>query len=920
VVRLPSGKVTLLLTDIEGSTLLLQELGSRYRAVLDDHRRILEQAFASNDGVVVDREGDAFFCVFSSADDAVAAAQAAQHGLAAHEWPSNDGLAVRIGIHTGEPERHGDGYVGLDVHRAARVMSAAHGGQVLLTAATLNSLTHKMPTRDLGLHRLKDFDERQLLFQLLTEGLQADFPPLRTLERRPTNLPRPTTALVGRRREREELRWALVDDAVRLVTLTGSGGTGKTRLALEVARDLLDNFGHGVFFVSLAPAAAPEDVLPAVAEALALRLRPGQPAVELLADHLRGQALLVLDNFEHVAAAAPSVASLLEASPQLTVLATSRNRLRVRGEHVFRLEPLPVPAPRDRQPERLEQVDSVALFVERARAADEDFALTHANGRAVGQICRCTEGLPLALELAAARASILAPDELARRLGDRLALLTGGARDLPDRQQTLRATIDWSYGLLEPAVQVVFAQLAVFAGGCDLTAVAGVCTTEEPLEVLAALADANLVGAKKDAGETRFSMLETVREFARELFDRRDDRVDLTRRHAKHYLALAQSAADLYHSSAQQAVASVEKEFPNVHAALVWALENDPETGLRTIASLRSFFLTYGRYDQVRGELLERALESHGVSSGTRAGVALLTAKLAGHQGDWDAAGRYNDQALAFFRLSSNAEGIALCLAERGWNDYRRGDYEGAISFCGEAATLVRGAPRSRAFANSLNISASAEAALGRADVARALYLQGVEYCRASGNEHGLGSVLSSFGGVLLEQGAYEQARAALIEGLPLARKFSDREQTLVYVVNLGILALEQGRFEEALGFCREALTLSELLGHRYGTVFAFEITAALAAELGTTETAALLFTASGLLRENLQMPAKDADADFVARRLALVAAALGPEAVERHARVTTEDAFDAAFEFVAASEDQHEPALRRLLGARVAP
>ena len=807
----PTGKVTLLFSDIEGSTQLLERLGTdRYAEALEVHRQALREAFERHGGYEVDCEGDAFFVAFASAQEAVTAAAEGQQALAAEKWPEEGAIRVRMGVHTGEPERHGERYVGLDVHCAARVMSAAHGGQVLLTGATLGTLTRDVPTRDLGLHRLKDFGERQLLLQLVIEGLPAEFPPPRTLERRPTNLPMPLTALVGRQREREELRRLLVDDAVRLVTLTGAGGTGKTRLALQVAYDLLDNFAQGVFFASLVPAAAPEHVLPTVGEALGLRLYSTRPAAELLADHLRGRTLLVLDNFEHVDAAAPSVASLLEASSQLTVLATSRNRLRVRGERVFRLEPLPVPRPRDRQPEQLEPVDSVALFAERARAVDAGFAITAGNARAVGEICRSTDGLPLAIELAAARTAILATEELARRLGQRLSLLTEADRDLPDRQQTLRATLDWSYGLLEPAAKGVFAQLGVFSGGCDLGAVASICTTEEPLEAMTALVDANLVRVHKDAGESRFSMLETMREYALELLEKRDDHEDLTRRHAEHYIRWAQTAADTYHSSPQQAVASVELDFSNLRAALAWALASDPEKAFGTVASLKSFFVTHGRYDEER-QWLESVLDGHAVAAGARAEVALLAAKLAGHQGDWPAASRYHEQALALFRESGDVEGTALSLADRGWNAYLRGDHEAAISLCRDSWGLVRDAPASAALVNSLNIMASAEAALGNREAGRAHYQQAIEYARLAGLEHSLGSVLASFGSLLLDNGELEEARVALEEGLSFARKFSDREQTLTYVVNLGILAVEQARYEEATGFCREALALAEV-------------------------------------------------------------------------------------------------------------
>ena len=468
--ELPTGTVTFLFTDIEGSTRLLTELGPSYVDVLAEHRRMLRETFGERAGVEVDTQGDAFFFAFARASDAVAAAAAAQDALA--ELP----LRVRMGVHTGEPVVTEEGYVGLDVHRAARIAAAGHGGQVLVSQATHDLAG--LPLRDLGEHRLKDLSAAERIFQLGDD----EFPPLKTLYA--TNLPVPTTPFVGRERELAEVAELL--GRSRLVTITGTGGGGKTRLGLQAAAAAADDYPAGVWWVALAAAAEPSEVLPTIGRALGLA---GPPA-DGIADRVM---LVLLDNFEHLMAAAADVEQLLGACPNLTLLVTSRERLRVAAEQVY-------PAP------LLEREDAVALFTARARASDPAFE----PDEHVDQICARLDDLPLALELAAARTGMLTSEQLLARLGDRLDLLRGG-RDSDLRQATLRATIAWSYELLSSSEQKLFAALSVFRGGFTLVAAEAVCSAD--LEVLESLADKSLI-RRWDKG--RFGMLETIREFAGE--------------------------------------------------------------------------------------------------------------------------------------------------------------------------------------------------------------------------------------------------------------------------------------------------------------------------------------------------------------------------------------------------------------------
>ncbi|HEV2238574.1 MAG TPA: adenylate/guanylate cyclase domain-containing protein, partial [Ktedonobacterales bacterium] len=429
--QLPTGTVTFLFSDIEGSTRLLQLLGADYAHLLGQHQALLRAAVAAHAGAEVDTQGDAFFVAFATAPDAVAAAADATRALALHHWPQDARLQVRMGLHTGTPQLVGDHYVGLDVHRAARIAAAGHGGQVLLSEATRLLVEHALPEgvtlREVGAHRLKDLQQAEHLCQLVLPGLPADFPTLKTLDAHPHNLPIEPAPLLGRAEQVAAVGSLLQRADVRLVTLTGPGGVGKSRLAAQVAAELLEVFADGVWFVRLSRLTDPSLVVPTIAQTLGLKEMGSQPVAELLRAHLANRRLLlVLDNCEQVVGAAPEVAGLLAASPGLKVLATSRLPLHLRGERVYAVPPLPLATPGHLLPvERLAQYAAVALFVERARDARPDFAVTAANAPAVAEICARLDGLPLAIELAAARIAVLPPEALLARLSARLKLLTG---------------------------------------------------------------------------------------------------------------------------------------------------------------------------------------------------------------------------------------------------------------------------------------------------------------------------------------------------------------------------------------------------------------------------------------------------------------------------------------------------------------
>ncbi len=605
---LPTGTVTFLFTDIEGSTQQLRQLGEHYAGVLTECCRLLRAAFNQWHGHQVSSQGDSFFVAFARATDALEASVDAQRALVRHAWPHGASVRVRMGLHTGEPQLSPEGYVGLDVHRAARIMSAGHGGQVLLSETTRALVEHDLPEgvslRDLGAHRLKDLQHPSHLFQLVISGLPADFPPLKTLDISGNNLPSQPTALIGREQEAATVQHLLQREEVRLLTLTGPGGSGKTRLGLQVAAELSDGFADGVYFVNLAPLSDPEFVVPTIAQALALKATGSQPFLDLLKASLREkQLLLLLDNFEQVVSAAIQVAELLDSCPELKVVVTSRMALHLRGEQEFTVSPLAVPDPHH-LPDlvTLSQYEAVALFILRAQSLKPDFHMNHANAPTIAEICARLDGLPLAIELAAARSKVLPPQALLARLGQRLALLTGGARDAPARQQTLRDTIKWSYDLLETEEQRLFRWLSVFAGGSTLEAMetVGHGTGHEEINVLnrvASLIDKSLVQQRdQEAGEPRFTMLETVREYGLERLSESREAGVSQRAHALYYLALAQEAEP--HLKGPQQVLwwrRLEQEQENLRAALVWLIKQEEgELALRLSGALWRFWRIRG--------------------------------------------------------------------------------------------------------------------------------------------------------------------------------------------------------------------------------------------------------------------------------------------------------------------------------------
>ncbi|HET7703722.1 MAG TPA: adenylate/guanylate cyclase domain-containing protein [Candidatus Limnocylindrales bacterium] len=628
---LPTGTVAFVFTDIEGSTRLAQALpADRWEALLDRHRQLIRTAVAAHGGVEVMTEGDGFFLAFPRTAAAIAAVVQAQRALAAEPWPDDAPIRVRMGVHTGDGRLDRDrSYVGADVHRAARVAAAGHGGQVLLSETTSTLVADELPPgvglRGLGEHRLKDLRPERIC-QLVVEGLRAEFPPIRSLDRQPNNLPTQLTSFVGRDAELAAASGLL--GSSRLLTLTGPGGTGKTRLSLQLAADVSDRFPDGVWFVALEPVRDPAMIAGTILTTLGLIESAGRSARDVLLDWLSERAvLLVLDNFEQVIDGAPVVTDLLRGAPRLSIVVTSRAPLRVSGEQEY---PVPgLPAPRDvlsltdlekmnlpAADRRLDaaaatQFEAVRLFIARAMAVRPDFRVTNDNAPAVAAIAARLHGMPLAIELAAARAKLLAPDAILERLEHQLGVLQAGARDLPERQQTLRGAIAWSHDLLGAGERRLLARLSVFVAGCELDSAEVVCGPAgelgglDVLDGLMALSDQSLVRAEEIDGATRFRMLDTIREFAAERLSESGDRAVIEERHRAAFLALAESLTPRLSGDDQRVwLGRLERDHDNIRAVLDRAVAaGDADTAIRLGFAMWRFWQKRGHLAEARRRL-----------------------------------------------------------------------------------------------------------------------------------------------------------------------------------------------------------------------------------------------------------------------------------------------------------------------------
>jgi predicted ATPase/class 3 adenylate cyclase len=898
----PTGTVTFLFTDIEGSTKLWERHPEAMSEALARHDAILHRVTEEHEGYVFKTVGDAFCAAFPTAPDALEAALSAQRALVAEEWGETGALRVRMALHMGAAEERDGDYFGPPVNRVARLLSAGHGGQVLLSLPTHEMVRDQLPAGmslvELGEHRLKDLFRPERVFQLVIPELPSEFPPLRTLDAYRNNLPLQPTPLVGREKEVAQVRDLLRRDETRLLTLTGPGGTGKTRLALQAAADLLEDFPDGTFFASLATLTEAELFLPAVAETLGVREVGEQPLGETLKDYLREKRLLLVpDNFEQVLGAAPAVTELLAASPGLKVLATSRAPLGLYGEHEYPVPPLTLPDLKRPPPlELLTQYEAVGLFVERARAVKPDLAITNESAPAVAEICVRLDGLPLAIELAAARIKMLPPKALLERLSSRLKLLTGGARDLPERQRTLRGTIEWSHALLDEGEQVLFGRLAVFSGGRTLEAIEAVCDAQQDdlpvdaFEGVSSLLDKSLLRQEEGPeGEPRFVMLETIHEFAREKLQESGEAEEIKRTHAEYFLTLAEEANPALKGPDQlEWLERLEAEHDNMRVALSWALERkEAELAVRLGATLWWFWWMRGHYSEGR-RWLEASLAMDGrVSAESRARTLAGVGMVARDQGDFGRAQEACEEGLELLgddaRAGSEAKlNLLVCL---GWVALSREEYGRATQLFEESLALSGETKDGWAIADSLMSLATVSHVRGDSERATELFEESMDLFREQGDKQGLAFCLNNLGMVARSQGDLGRAGKLTEEGVALMRELGARGDVALGLCNLGWMALLQNDLDRAADLYGESLTLAWDTGTNPIVQGGLEGLACVAGARGEAQRTAQLWGAAQALQEAKGIPR---DADFLAEadaRIAEVRSGMGEEAWEEACR-----------------------------------
>jgi predicted ATPase/class 3 adenylate cyclase len=859
--ELPSGTVTFVFTDIEGSTRLAHDLGTqRWGEVLAQHASIVRAAASAHEGVIVRNEGDSFFLAFRSARQAVAAAADAERAFIRQPWAHGATVKVRIGMHTGENARPGTtedaaDYVGYDVHRAARVSSAAHGGQVLISSSTRTLLGDQLPPgvtlRDLGEHRLKDMSQPDRLYQVVIDGVPDAFPALRTLERAPNNLPVQLTSFIGRRRELADARALL--DRTHLLTLVGPGGTGKSRLSLELAAQVMDTFPDGVWFVRLAAVTDPALVASTIAHTIGLVVPPARKPLEHLVDQFRDKKiLLVIDNFEQVVAAAPDIGAILRECSGVKAIVTTRIVLRLAGEQEYPVPPLALPDPND-VPDvaELSRSDAIQLFVERARAARPEFALTNENSRAVVGIVAQLDGLPLAIELAAARVKILPPQAILERLASGLGILQSSARDLPARQRTLRGAIAWSFDLLDPGLRRLFQRLSVFRGGAALAEIEAVCGPADEigrdvLDGVADLVDQSLLRRIESGDDPRFLMLETIREFAREKLEESGEGRPVELRHAQAFVALAESIAPRLYGAEQKALLDrLELEVGNMRAAIddcslsscvdrsrcSCAPEDHVADDERVAAALRLASALW-RFWQMRGHLQEgreRTQRTLALPGSDRDRVLYMRAlEAAGGVTYWlgelEATEDLYKRRLAVARELGDEVAVANALYDLSFTylvpnrDIDRGE-----AMLNEALAIFRKHGDRGGIGKTLWALAGVSGQNGRYDRAAEISAEVIPIFREQGNRFGLAWALHLAGIAAERLGRFDESRTLLTEGMELFVEADDVSGIVLFLFDFGELAAAEGETQRALRLYGAMSALRDATGSQLSNTWELE-------------------------------------------------------------------------------------------------
>ncbi len=882
--NLPTGTVTFLFTDIEGSTQLWEKYPAAMKTALARHDAILRQAVETNHGVLIKSTGDGMLAVFDAAASGLAATLAAQSALRAQDWDEikPQAIRVRMGLHTGEAELRAGDYYGPAANRAARLMSVAHGGQILISHATAELVSDSLPEDaallDLGEHRLKDLVRPERVFQLAHPALANEFPRLKALETFPNNLPIQLTSFIGRERELAEAKRLLLQPAAgpgeagqgtHLLTLIGPGGTGKTRLSLQVAADLLPAFSDGVWFVELAPLVDPGLLPQTVASVFGLREQRGMSLAELLLNFVRAkQLLLILDNCEHLVAACARLADqFLRASPNLRIIDSSREALGISGETVLRVPSLSLPGPAQVSLEALRLLEAVQLFVERATSANPKFKLTDKNAPAVAQLCRQLDGIPLALELAAARVTVFSAEQIAARLDDRFKLLTGGSRTALPRQQTLRALIDWSYELLSEPERALFRQLSVFAGGWTFEAAEAVGGDLDVLNLLTQLVNKSLVMADEDGDETRYRLLDTMRQYGQDKLREASEWESGHRRHLDYFVNVAEAGAAATDTRAVlEWLPRLDAEYDNFRSALEWGLDNQIEATLRLVAALTLFWhrrghevegvrwttaalaraerLPPGEGDAARQLLLTRARAWQGLASLTYLNENPATTL------------QEEETCIALARALGHQPLLALSLAVAGSVKILLGDAAGALAAIEESLAIARASGDRYSLGVALGMLAQYNS-MAEHDFEAARAHETESLALLSDYELSWGSLNIAFAAArdAMQRGDYAAARARFTNSLPVFQQIGDEHRVAMIQSELAHMERYEGHYALAAAAYRQTIQAWQRLGHRAAIAHQLESFAFVAKAQDQPERAARLFGAASFLREQINIP-----------------------------------------------------------------
>lgn len=856
----PTGYVTFLFTDIEGSTKLAQEFPETIHSALERHNSIINDAVESNNGFVFEIVGDAFCCAFENTNDAIKAAIDIQINLNSESW-EDAVIKTKIGIHSGNVEWSGSKYMGyITLARTARVMSSAYGGQILISEEAFKIISKDLPNlisfRDLGSRRLKDLIQPMKLYQTVTSGLISDFPPLKTLDARPNNLPIQLTNFIGREKEITEIKRILYDAS--LLTLLGPGGTGKTRLALQVGADIIDEFNNGVWLVELAPLTDPSLIPLTIARSLKISELPNQETEQTLTDYLKDKELLIiLDNCEHLINECANISEkLLQNCPKLKIFATSREALRSDGEKVYKVMSLSHPEPNQKNtPLELSQYEAVRLFIERALAVNTNFRVTNENAPALAQICFQLDGIPLAIELAAARTSVLSVEKICNKLSDRFKLLTGGKRTALPRQQTLKALIDWSYDLLTEKEKTLLQCLSVFSGGWTLEAAEEVCTDEiiskdEIIDMQTTLLDKSLIQSSEVNGAVRFFMLESIKQYAKEVSGTNKE---LSFKHLNYFKKLADyEQMGLNGTSQTEWVKLIETELDNIRSAIQWATVNEPEEAFSFVNDMTEFWNIKGYFKEALQTLL-RVLEIKApVNRILRAKVLYNAGNMSLGLGNCIDSLKFGNESLLILREANDKLNLGICLNMLGVTyRFNAANEKVTNEYYNEALSIFRELGNQKQIGLTLyNLSFEVHRK-GDLELALEYKKEALKICKDMNDTHQTTLTLASLGVFEFRRNNFETAKLYSEESLANAYQMGDKYLITINLVNLGCIYSGLKDYKKALELLQESLTILRECGYRASILVALMYLGEVSRKSGDDE------KAIGYYKESIQIGAE---------------------------------------------------------------